>query len=61
LALQEEAQRPGGIDMRKAERKGRKRWAKENYKRKVSERNKKTTTRWKPTFWTQEPARMTDD
>jgi hypothetical protein len=46
-----------------AERKWTKRKAKEYYKRTENENSKKrtkTTTRWKPIFWTQEePARMT--
>jgi hypothetical protein len=39
----------------------RKRNAKENYKRAANEKSReKFKTRWKPTFWTQEPARMAD-
>jgi hypothetical protein len=38
-----------------------KRKAKENYMKTANEKSKdKITTRWKPTFWTQEPARMAD-
>jgi hypothetical protein len=44
---------------------GRKEMDKEKGKRKLQENSKrkeqrKITTRWKPIFWTQEPARMTD-
>jgi hypothetical protein len=38
--------------------KGKKRKSQESSKRKEQ---RKITTRWKPTFWTQEPARMADD